>query len=67
MPYRTLFDVKDDYARMVGRQPWLRGIGIGRDRAGYFIKVNTSVPIRLPPFYEGVRVFVDVVGDIRAL
>lgn len=46
---------------------WLRGIGVGKDAYGYYVKVNTSKPVNLSPTFNGVRVVVDIVGDIEAL
>jgi hypothetical protein len=67
MTLQTVLEMKSAYARALGRPPWLRGVGVGQDAAGYFIKVNSSVPVRLPAYYGAVRIFVDVVGNITAL
>lgn len=52
------------------RPEWLRGIGIGLDDRGYFIKVNVSkagVSADIPSKFQGARVVVDAVGEIIAL
>lgn len=61
-------NAKEELKSLIGRPPWLRGIGIGQDDAGYFIKVNVSESnANLPSEVLGVRVKVDVVGDVMAL
>lgn len=54
------------FQHQLGRQPWLRGIGIGKDADGYYIKVNTGEPQKLASSFNGVRIITEVVGDIRA-
>jgi len=49
--------------------PWLRGVGIGKDEQGYYIKVNTGEALPegiVASSFNGVRIVQDVVGDIRA-
>jgi len=58
------------FLSQLGRPEWLRGVGIGKDGLGYFIKVNSSEPLPeglVKTSFNGVRIIVDVVGDIRAL
>lgn len=55
----------------MGRPRWLRGVGIGKDHKGYFVKVNVDVitpELRqdIPRDVDGVRVWLDAVGDILA-
>jgi hypothetical protein len=57
---------------MLGRPAWLRGVGVGFDEAGSFIKVNIGestpdVLARIPREVDGVRVHVEAVGEIVAL
>jgi len=62
--------VKVAFMTDLGRPEWLRGVGIGKDAQGYYIKVNASTPLTngtVKTTFNGVRVIVDVVGDIRAL
>jgi hypothetical protein len=59
----------------LGRPDWLRGIGIGADAQGYFIKVNVSKAIpdvtnqitaALSKNPDKVRIEIEEVGDIVA-
>jgi hypothetical protein len=52
-----------------GTPPWLRGVGIGKDALGYFIKVNTEAALpegTVASSFNGARILTEVVGDIRA-
>jgi hypothetical protein len=56
----------------LGRPEWLRGIGVGIDGNGYFVKVNVAaltsdVGKRVPPRLGSVRVQVEAVGEITPL
>lgn len=56
----------------LGRPEWLRGIGVGVDPDGYFVKVNVAaisadVKKQVPPQIGAVRVRVEAVGEITAL
>jgi hypothetical protein len=60
---------KEQLKLLIGCPVWLRGVGIGKDAAGHFIKVNVSdisKIIDLPSEIFGVRVKADFVGDIQA-
>jgi len=54
----------------MGDPDWLRGVGIGRDLQGYYIRVNVAsaegVSAAVPSTWGGVRVHVEVIGDITA-
>lgn len=55
----------------LGRPDWLRGVGIGLDQNGHFIKVNVAeitpdVRERVPREVCGVPVQVEEVGEIVA-
>ena len=61
--------VKVAFMSQLGRPAWLRGVGIGKDAQGYYIKVNASEALpegTVPPTFNNVRVIVDVVGNIVA-
>lgn len=56
----------------LGRPEWLRGIGVGMDADGYFVKVNVAavtsdVEAHVPPRVGEVRVQVEAVGEITPL
>ena len=53
------------YLHQLGRPAWLRGVGVGQDADGYYIKVNTGEPVKLASTFNGVRIVMDVVGDLR--
>lgn len=53
-----------------GIPTWLRGIGIGKDSDGFFIKVNVNEALpngTVPNSFNDVRIVTDIVGDLRAL
>jgi hypothetical protein len=55
----------------LGRPDWLRGVGIGLDENGHFIKVNVAqitadVRERVPREVGGVPVQLEEVGEIVA-
>ncbi len=55
----------------LGRPAWLRGIGVGLDENGHFVKVNVKeiipeVSEAVPREVEGVPVQVEAVGEIVA-
>ena len=55
----------------LGDPPWLRGIGITRVGGDFAVKVNVAEAsvdtVVLPHSVDGVRVVVDLVGEMRAL
>lgn len=62
---------KSELRLRLGRPRWLRGVGIGRDAEGHFVKVNVAemtleVMALLPHDVSGVRIRVEVVGDVVA-
>ena len=53
----------------IGRPGWLRGVGIGCDKSGFFIRVNVDEitdDVKVPNEVSGVRVLVVPVGNIFA-
>ena len=51
----------------IGRPVWLRGVGIGCDKSGFFIRVNVDEitnDVNVPREINGVRVLVEAVGNI---
>lgn len=64
-------DAKTTVRARLGRPTWLRGVGIGRDDDGHFVKINVDVVTpeverAVPSEVSGVRVRVEAVGDISA-
>lgn len=62
----------DSLVAKMGRQDWLRGIGVSKDEEGHFVKVNvfritSVVTTTVPKEIDGIRVKVEAVGNIRAL
>ncbi len=66
-------EAKDALRVQLGPRTWLRGIGIGFDDSNeHFVKVNVyeltdEVRAVVPNEVNGVRVLIDVVGNITAL
>jgi len=62
---------KETLRSKIGRPDWLRGIGIGQDEQGYFVKVNVKavtpeIREQIPEHLGGVSIHLEAVGDITA-
>ena len=70
-PYDKAAKAKETLRSAMGRPRWLRGVGLGQDRHGYFVRVNVDAitpELRedIPREVDGVRVWLEAVGDITA-
>lgn len=60
---------KEALRDLLNRPPWLRGIGLSQEGGELVIQVNVdritdAILEAIPRSIDGVRVFVDAVGDI---